>query len=106
MSGSSALLWVPLAAGLATLTIIAGNLMAIPQQNIKRLLAYSGIAHIGYMLIGFAAVSAEGVAMMLFLRAALGGVLAREYLLVKRSEVRAFAGKDVAFELAQHFYRY
>jgi NADH-quinone oxidoreductase subunit N len=44
------------AAGLATLTIIAGNLMA-SAQNIKRLLAYSGIAHIGYMLIGFAAVS-------------------------------------------------
>ena len=33
--GSSVLLWVPLAAGLATLTIIAGNLMAIPQQNIR-----------------------------------------------------------------------
>ena len=40
------------------------------------------------------------------LRAALGEVLAREYLLVKRSEVRAFEGKDVAFELAQHFYKY
>ena len=40
------------------------------------------------------------------LRAALGEVLAREYLLVKRSEVRAFAGKDVAFELDQHFYKY
>jgi glutamine synthetase len=40
------------------------------------------------------------------LRAALGEVLAREYLLVKRSEVRAFAEKDVAFELAQHFYKY
>jgi NADH-quinone oxidoreductase subunit N len=40
--------------------------MAIPQQNIKRLLAYSGVAHIGYMLIGFAAVSASGLAMMLF----------------------------------------
>jgi len=64
--GSQVLLWVPLAAGLATITIIAGNLMAIPQQNIKRLLAYSGIAHIGYMLIGFAAVSADGVAMVLF----------------------------------------
>jgi NADH-quinone oxidoreductase subunit N len=64
--GEQVLLWVPLAAGLATLTIVAGNLMAIPQQNVKRLFAYSGIAHIGYMLIGFAAVSAEGVAMMLF----------------------------------------
>ena len=37
-----------------------------PQQNVKRLLAYSGIAHIGYMLVGLAAVSANGVAMMLF----------------------------------------
>ena len=64
--GDAVLLWVPLAAGLATVTIIAGNLMAIPQQNVKRLLAYSGVAHIGYMLIGFAAVSADGVAMMLF----------------------------------------
>jgi glutamine synthetase len=38
--------------------------------------------------------------------AALGETLAREYLIVKRSEVRAFAGQDVAFELAHHFYRY
>jgi NADH-quinone oxidoreductase subunit N len=64
--GDRAVLWVPIATGLAALTIVAGNLMAIPQQNVKRLLAYSGIAHIGYMLIGFAAVSANGVAMMLF----------------------------------------
>ena len=64
--GDAALLWVPVAGGLAALTIVAGNLMAIPQQNIKRMLAYSGIAHIGYMLVGFAAVSASGAAMMLF----------------------------------------
>ena len=64
--GDRVMLWVPLAAGLATVTIIGGNLMALPQRNIKRLLAYSGIAHIGYMLVGFAAVSANGAAMMLF----------------------------------------
>ncbi|HXJ81023.1 MAG TPA: NADH-quinone oxidoreductase subunit N [Candidatus Methylomirabilis sp.] len=64
--GDRVVLWVPVATGLAAITIVAGNLMAIPQQNIKRLLAYSGIAHIGYMLVGFAAVSANGVAMMLF----------------------------------------
>jgi NADH-quinone oxidoreductase subunit N len=58
--------WVPVAAGLAALTIVAGNLMALPQQNAKRLLAYSGIAHIGYMLVGFAAASAAGTAMVLF----------------------------------------
>jgi NADH-quinone oxidoreductase subunit N len=57
---------VPVAAGLAAITIVAGNLMAIPQQNAKRLLAYSGIAHIGYMLIGLAAASASGTAMVLF----------------------------------------
>jgi NADH-quinone oxidoreductase subunit N len=64
--GDRAATWIPLAAGLATLTIVAGNLMALPQQNTKRLLAYSGIAHIGYMLVGFAAASASGVAMVLF----------------------------------------
>src|SRR6266545_2575241 len=64
--GDRVALWVPMEAGLAAITIIAGNLMAIPQQNLKRLLAYSGIAHIGYMLVGFAAVSANGAAMMLF----------------------------------------
>jgi len=40
------------------------------------------------------------------LRDALGDVLAREYLAVKRSEVRAFDGKGVAFEVEQHFYKY
>jgi NADH-quinone oxidoreductase subunit N len=64
--GDRVVYWVPAAAALATVTIIGGNLMAIPQQNVKRLLAYSGVAHIGYMLIGFAAVSANGTAMMLF----------------------------------------
>jgi NADH-quinone oxidoreductase subunit N len=40
--------------------------MALPQQNAKRLLAYSGIAQIGYMLVGVAAASASGTAMVLF----------------------------------------
>lgn len=39
----------------ATITIISGNLMAISQTNIKRMLAYSSIAHSGYMLAGLAA---------------------------------------------------
>jgi NADH:ubiquinone oxidoreductase subunit 2 (subunit N) len=58
--------WMPAAALLATLTMLAGNLMALPQQNTKRLLAYSGIAQIGYMLVGVAAGSASGTAMVLF----------------------------------------
>jgi NADH-quinone oxidoreductase subunit N len=64
--GSAALVWMPIVSVLAGMTIVTGNLMAIPQQNIKRMLAYSGVAHIGYMLIGLAALSSSGVAMMLF----------------------------------------
>jgi NADH-quinone oxidoreductase subunit N len=65
-AGNAALVWVPVVSALAGMTIVTGNLMAIPQPNIKRLLAYSGVAHIGYMLVGLAAVSASGVAMALF----------------------------------------
>ena len=64
--GDRVLFWGPVVAAFATITIIAGNLMALPQQNTKRLLAYSGIAHIGYMLVGVAATSASGTAMVLF----------------------------------------
>ncbi|MBI4265667.1 MAG: NADH-quinone oxidoreductase subunit N, partial [Acidobacteria bacterium] len=64
--GAAALIWMPVISVLAGMTIVTGNLMAIPQQNIKRMLAYSGVAHIGYMLVGFAALSSSGVAMMLF----------------------------------------
>lgn len=65
-AGSTALVWVPLISAMAGLSIVAGNLMAIPQKNVKRMLAYSGVAHIGYMLMGFAAVSASGTGMILF----------------------------------------
>jgi NADH-quinone oxidoreductase subunit N len=64
--GPAAEAWMPVLAALAAVTIVAGNLMALPQQNAKRLLGYSGIAHIGYMLVGVAAASAAGVAMVLF----------------------------------------
>jgi NADH-quinone oxidoreductase subunit N len=64
--GERAGYWMPILAALATITIVAGNLMAPPQQNVKRLLAYSGIAHIGYMLVGLAAASSAGTAMVLF----------------------------------------
>ena len=42
------------------ITILYGNLCAIPQRNLKRLLGYSSIAHAGYMLLGIAALSAAG----------------------------------------------
>jgi NADH-quinone oxidoreductase subunit N len=43
---------------LAALTMTLGNLVALTQDNVKRMLAYSSIAHTGYMLVGFAAFAA------------------------------------------------
>ncbi len=51
---------------LSALTMFVGNLLALPQTNIKRLLAYSSIAHIGYMLVGIAAFNETGISMVLF----------------------------------------
>jgi len=45
---------------LAALTMFAGNLGALVQTNVKRLLAYSSIAHAGYILVAFAAVTSMG----------------------------------------------
>jgi NADH-quinone oxidoreductase subunit N len=48
--------------GLAVLTMAVGNIMALSQTNIKRMLAYSSIAHAGYALVGLAAGGPEGAA--------------------------------------------
>jgi NADH-quinone oxidoreductase subunit N len=53
---------VMLAALASTLTMTVGNTIALAQENIKRLLAYSSIAHAGYILMGVAAASKLGVA--------------------------------------------
>ena len=58
--------WVTLAAIIATVTMTVGNLLALPQTNIKRLLAYSSIAHAGYALIGLVALSSFGAASLIF----------------------------------------
>jgi len=62
--------WIGLVAALATATMILGNVLAIPQRNIKRMLAYSSIAQAGYVLIGVAAVGTLGTAGVLYYLAA------------------------------------
>jgi NADH-quinone oxidoreductase subunit N len=51
---------------LAALTMIVGNVMAVIQSNVKRMLAYSSIAHAGYVLIGFATATQDGYTAVLF----------------------------------------
>ncbi len=58
--------WVPAVAALAVLTMTVGNLAALRQLSLKRMLAYSSIAHAGYVLVGLAATNASGVAAVLF----------------------------------------
>jgi NADH-quinone oxidoreductase subunit N len=50
---------------MAVLTLIYGNLAALPQNNLKRLLAYSSIAHAGYLLIGIVSLSGPAVSFYL-----------------------------------------
>jgi NADH-quinone oxidoreductase subunit N len=50
--------WLPVIVVLAALTMTLGNLVALTQNNVKRMLAYSSIAHTGYMLVGLAAYAA------------------------------------------------
>ena len=57
-------IWVQMLALLATATMTLGNVVALWQKNIKRLLAYSSIAQAGYALIGVVAISAQGGAGM------------------------------------------
>ncbi len=58
--------WATLLWGLAVLTMTLGNVVAIAQQNMKRMLAYSSIAHVGYMLVGVVAGGSMGNGGVLF----------------------------------------
>jgi NADH-quinone oxidoreductase subunit N len=65
--------WLPVMIVLATLTMTLGNLVALTQDNVKRMLGYSSIAHTGYMLVGLAAYAAgelRGLEGLLFYGAA------------------------------------
>jgi NADH-quinone oxidoreductase subunit N len=56
--------WVSVLTVLAMLTMTIGNIVAIVQNNVKRMLAYSSIAHAGYALVGFVAAGATGDAVI------------------------------------------
>jgi NADH-quinone oxidoreductase subunit N len=65
--------WLPVVIVLAATTMTLGNLVALTQDNVKRMLAYSSIAHTGYMLVGLAAYAGgqrQGLEGLLFYGAA------------------------------------
>jgi NADH-quinone oxidoreductase subunit N len=84
----------------AVLTMFVGNLAAIVQTNVKRMLAYSSIAHAGYILVAFAASTVYGVAAVLFYLAAYSLMKVGAFLVVthlgqrdeSRLEITDYAG--------------
>jgi NADH-quinone oxidoreductase subunit N len=64
--------WRPLAIGIAVATMIFGSVLAIVQEDVKRLLAYSSIAHAGFVLTGIVAANDDGVSGSLFYLATYG----------------------------------
>jgi NADH-quinone oxidoreductase subunit N len=58
--------WSPVLAALAALSILVGNLVALVQTNVRRLLAYSAVAHAGYTLLGLVAGGRDGFSATLF----------------------------------------
>jgi NADH-quinone oxidoreductase subunit N len=58
--------WRPLVWGLAALSVVVGSVLAIAQTDMKRLLAYSSIAHAGFVLTGLTAAGEEGIGAALY----------------------------------------
>jgi NADH-quinone oxidoreductase subunit N len=58
--------WVPLVALVAALSMVLGNVAALAQKSVKRLLAYSAIAHAGYILVGIVSHTQQSIAALIF----------------------------------------
>jgi NADH-quinone oxidoreductase subunit N len=65
LGGANAAKWSTAVAALAVLSMVVGNLVALVQRDIKRMLAYSGIAHMGYLLLALVVVDRESLAPVL-----------------------------------------
>lgn len=92
-------LWANLLIVLSAITILYGNLCALPQHNLKRLFGYSSISHAGYLLLGVAALNASGHAAILYylggyLFTVLGGFLVIALVLrhLETEEISGLAG--------------
>lgn len=91
--------WMPAIAVVAALSMLLGNLVAIVQSDVKRLLAYSAIAHAGYALLGILANSELGLAALMYYVITYGlttvgafGVVAVVEARSKDDQLASFAG--------------
>jgi NADH-quinone oxidoreductase subunit N len=67
--------WRPFVWGLAAVTMVVGSVLAIAQTDVKRMLAYSSIAHAGFILVGFTAANQQGLRAAMFYLAAYAAMI-------------------------------
>ena len=87
--------WAPVLAALAALSIVIGNLVALAQSNVRRLLAYSAVAHAGYTLLGLVAGGAVGRHLGHELRGAVHLVVLGEFNHGKSTFINALLAEPV-----------
>jgi NADH-quinone oxidoreductase subunit N len=87
--------WFGLLWALSIATMIVGNLLALVQTNMKRLLAYSGIAHAGYVLVAMAANNPAGITAVEFYFLAYAFMNIGAFILVTVLESRGMVGDDI-----------
>jgi NADH-quinone oxidoreductase subunit N len=85
--------WQVVVAAVAAVTMIWGNLAALTQSNVKRMLAYSSIAHAGYVLIGVLAGTEDGLWAVLFYMLAYSFITLGTFATVILLERREYAGE-------------
>jgi len=88
--------WAPLLAGLAAITIVVGNVGAIGQSSLKRLLAYSSVAQAGYMLAGLVVSTRLGVQAIVFYLAAYLLMNLAAFAVIVARERESGVGDDIS----------
>jgi len=88
--------WAQVVWWLAALTMTAGNVVAIAQSNVKRMLAYSSIAHAGYLLVAVVSGSGDGGAAVLFYLAAYAFMNLGAFAVVIALGVRGEPNEDIS----------
>ena len=88
--------WRPLVWGLAAVTMVAGSVLAIAQTDVKRMLAYSSIAHAGFILVGATSAGSRGVEAVLFYLAAYATMIVGAFGVVMLVSVRGEANVSLS----------
>jgi NADH-quinone oxidoreductase subunit N len=88
--------WQPFVWALAAATMVVGSTLAIAQSDVKRMLAYSSIAHAGFVLVGVTAAGAEGVQAVLFYLAAYATMIVGAFGVVTLVSVRGEANLSLS----------